>query len=148
MAATTVFLQHEKERSVVPKPIPTIEIPDFADFNQNGAKLTKDDSLIELQNLELSSIEVSSVSSGDSDSITIIEAEITKAAPSKLHRTRQPKLTSQKGAYDDGASINEPQVTETCLSITMPPEPMKSMPAPTLRGPHSGIVLSPSKLGQ
>lgn len=129
LAATTIFLQHEKERSVLQKPIPTIEVPEFigADFNHDGAPhLTREDSFIELQNLELYSLEVSSVSSdGDSDSLTIIEAEISKAAPAKLNRARQPKLAATKGQ-------------ETSLSM------------PPLARPHahSGIVLSPSKLGQ
>lgn len=149
VAATTVFLQHEKERAVVSKPIPTIEIPDFADFNSDGAKMTKDDSLIELQTLELSSLEVSSVSSCDSDSITIIEAEITKA-PSKLMRARQPKLMSS--IRKDAGPSTADDVTETCLST---PTTTTTRPAPGVdvkpalpKGSHSGIVLSPSKLGQ
>lgn len=127
LAATTIFLQHEKERSVLQKPIPTIEVPEFigADFNYDGARLTREDSLIELQNLELYSLEVSSVSSdGDSDSLTIIEAEISKA-PTKLSRTREPKWAAAKRQ-------------ETSLSMPPPARPYA----------HSGIVLSPSKLGQ
>ncbi|GLV34629.1 uncharacterized protein CBL_09110 [Carabus blaptoides fortunei] len=150
VAATTVFLQHEKDRALVSKPIPTIEIPDFADFNSDGVQLTKNDSLIELQTLELSSVEVSSVSSCDSDSITIIEAEITRA-PSKLMRTRQPKLMTS--IRKDTGSSTTGDVTETSLSTpvttTTRPTPAVDVIRPVLpKGSHSGIVLSPSKLGQ
>lgn len=139
--ATTVFLQHEQEKKPT---IPTIEIPDFADFNiTDKARMIKEDSLIELQNLELSSLEVSSVSSHESDSVTIIEAteapSNSKAPPSKLKRARQPKLSTCVATSSECAACD---VTETCLSTTVDdrPEPKS--------GSHSGIVLSPSKLGQ
>lgn len=146
IATTTVFLQNEQERNIVQKPIPTIEIPDFADFNlTEKAKMIKDndDSLIELQNIELSSLEVSSISSIESDSITIIEAETTvKAPPSKLKRARQPKLSSSVSSSDVG---HRGDVTETCLSTVDERSESKSDGS---KGSHSGIVLSPSKLGQ
>lgn len=125
--ATTVFLQHEQEKKPT---IPTIEIPEFADFNITDKARSlhggHDDSLIELHNLELSSLEVSSVSSNDSETGLSLHAEAMsptqgKAPVSKLKRARQPKLTAG--------------VSETCLD---------DRPAET----HSGIVLSPSKLGQ
>lgn len=146
---TTVFLQNEQEKSVVHKPIPTIEIPDFADFNlTDKARMIRerDDSLIELQNLELSSIEVSSVSSIESDSITIVEAEaMTKAPPSKLKRARHPKLASSLSCSDVGGNSYATQHNETCLSTVDERSEPKSE---GVKGSHSGIVLSPSKLGQ
>lgn len=123
--ATTVFLQHETEKKPT---IPTIEVPDMADFNiTDRARMLREDSFIELQNLELGSLEVSSVSSHDSDGATVVEMTTSKAPPSKLKRTRQPAKSS---ASDDPADVSE-----TCLSVDDRPE-------------HSGIVLSPSKLGQ
>lgn len=161
IATTTVFLQNEQEKNVIQKPIPTIEIPDFADFNiTNKGRMMKEDSLIELQNLELSSLEVSSISSCESDSITIIEAEAAaKAPPSKLKRARQPKLTSSissgdvggpsgRGAVAGGAYSEPVSVTETCLSTVDERSEPKSEGSRGSKGSHSGIVLSPSKLGQ
>lgn len=142
-----MFLQNEQEKNVIQKPIPTIEIPDFADFNiTDKARMIKGESLIELQNLELSSLEVSSVSSCESDSITIIEAE-TKTPPSKLKRARQPKLSSCITSEVGGAHAQTTggNVTETCLSTVDERSEPKS---DCSRGSHSGIVLSPSKLGQ
>lgn len=127
--STTVFLQHEIEKKPT---IPTIEIPDFADFNiTDKARMIKEDSFMELQNIELSSLEVSSISSVESDSVTILEAPTNSKAPaSKLKRVRQPKLSSGV-------------VSETCLGTTFEDRPREHRPLA-----HSGIVLSPSKLGQ
>lgn len=157
IATTSVFLQNEQERNVVPKPIPTIEIPDFADFNvTDKARMIRerdrdtDDSLIELQNIELSSLEVSSVSSVESvesDSVTIIEADAPgtgKAPASKLKRARQPKLATSVSCGEFGPCRGA-DVNETCLSTVDERSEPKSDGS---RGSHSGIVLSPSKLGQ
>lgn len=169
--ATTMFLQNEitnnSQQSGIHhkrQTIPTIEIPDFADFNiTDKARMIKEDSLIELQNLELSSLEVSSVSSCDSDNYNKKSDDITnfsKAPPSKLKRARQPKLSTSSTAVN---------INETCLSSLTTQQVLDDRPPPnnTISDTkqtsvtnqqrtsnqsdqyhHSGIVLSPSKLGQ
>lgn len=129
-----------------PPTIPIITIPDFTDFQSEEARLTREDSLIELQNLELN-YELQSVSSNDSD--TVIEIE-TQKKTSKHSRTREPALTNAGDQTD----------VETCLSVVIErndnsegsvdksDKSDKNDKPESERLSHSGIVLSPLQLGQ
>lgn len=131
--------------------IPIITVPDFADFNSEKARLSRDESSIELQNLELA-YDLESVSSNDSDSI-VIEMETNRPAPSsKLTRTRVPVHTN--------ILANAPDDKETCLSIVVERSDNsecsvdkserhsgdRSIDSEKLS--HSGILLSPLQLEQ
>ncbi|KAJ3621757.1 hypothetical protein Zmor_008623 [Zophobas morio] len=119
--------------------LPQINLPDV-----DEAKMSREDSVIELQNLELV-YDIQSVSSNDSDdngAVTVIEAT-TKA--SKLTRTREPANRPAPTRQDD---------LETCLSVVIE----RSDNSESSDGhkkedgadkqTHSGIVLSPLQLGQ
>ncbi|GJQ72286.1 hypothetical protein Trydic_g3375 [Trypoxylus dichotomus] len=95
--------------------IPLISVPDFADFNSEVAKrMSRENSIIELQNLEMS-YDLQSISSCDSD--TVIEVEtvaITKAAP----QSRLVKSREQRG-IGVGRTISSSEHVETCLSVVI-----------------------------
>lgn len=138
----------ENENRAMPKPqIPIITIPDFGNLSGEESKLSRDDSLIELQNLELN-YDLQSVSSNESD--TVIEIETKKT--SKHTRTRETANSNTGEASADDV--------ETCLSVVIERSDNsecsydKSEISDRIdkqeseKVSHSGIVLSPLQLGQ
>lgn len=112
-----------------PSNIPVIELPEFADFNSEPARLAHQDSIIELQALELC-YDVQSVSGSDSD-----DEETTKTE-SKLTKVREP-------------TNSMPEKSETTLSVVIEKDGGAEKPSEAgERQTHSGIVLSPLQLGQ
>lgn len=105
--------------------------------------MSREDSIIELQTLDLN-YDIQSVSSNDSDSITVIETEQTS---SKLSRTREPVNVCSDNI-------------ETCLSVVIErndnsdssegnsDNKKEEKKDSSERKTHSGIVLSPLQLGQ
>ncbi|KAJ8923198.1 hypothetical protein NQ315_001752 [Exocentrus adspersus] len=134
-------LHHEEEKTRMP--IPQIQLPELPSFSEEGGtRMSRDDSIIELQTLDLS-YDIQSVSSNDSDSITVIETEKTAAA-SKLARPREP------------SNIHSDNI-ETCLSVVIERNDnsegsegtgVEKKDAGCEKQTHSGIVLSPLQLGQ
>ncbi|KAJ8929799.1 hypothetical protein NQ314_017396 [Rhamnusium bicolor] len=130
---------HEEEKTKMS--IPQIQLPELPSFSEEGGnKVSREDSIIELQTLDLT-YDIQSVSSNDSDSITVVE---TEKFTSKLSRTREP------------VHIHTDNI-ETCLSVVIE----RSDNSESSDGPsgekkdsssekqtHSGIVLSPLQLGQ
>lgn len=137
-------LVNENEDKVQFRPtIPTITVPDFTDFHSESAtNLHRDESSIELQNLELA-YELESISSNDSDSI-VIENE-TSRAPSKLTRSRVPVHATIVDTSCD---------KETSLSVVAEKrdhsecEKNYKTISESERLSHSGILLSPLQLEQ
>ncbi|KAB0798266.1 hypothetical protein PPYR_09259 [Photinus pyralis] len=137
-------LVNENEDRVQFKPtIPIITVPDFTEFHSGGAtNLHRDESSIELQNLELA-YELESVSSNDSDSI-VIENE-TSRAPSKLTRSRVPV---------HGNIVDTSCDKETSLSVVVEKSDHSECGkndktiSESERLSHSGILLSPLQLEQ
>jgi hypothetical protein len=116
--------------------LPQINLPDGDDV----AKMSREDSVIELQNLELV-YDMQSVSSNDSDDNGVTVIDTTQ--PSKLMRTREP--ANRSSATDD---------LETCLSVVIErsdnsesSDGQKNQDC-SEKQTHSGIVLSPLQLGQ
>lgn len=173
--ATTATTYNEQEVLQLQRPsIPIITVPDFADFN-NDSQLKRDDSLIELQNLDMH-YELQSVSSCDSD--TVVEIEARKL--SKHVRTREPNFnlttpqpttatttitTSNQTIDNNKATLTTVDINtedeETCLSVVIErndnnyEKNEKTNNDKRDRGggdidklSHSGIVLSPLQLGQ
>lgn len=148
-----------------PPSIPIITVPEFAEFNAD-LQMKRDDSLIELQNLDIN-YELQSISSCDSD--TVVEIETTKV--SKHVRTRGPAFnvtsieaptitttapsTTDIPSTSTAAEINSDDI-ETCLSVVIERNDnigVKNSKTNNDRGEtekitHSGIVLSPLQLGQ
>ncbi|XP_018575234.1 uncharacterized protein LOC108914026 [Anoplophora glabripennis] len=123
-------LHHEEERDKR-MPIPQIQLPELPSFSSDdgGNKLSREDSIIELQTLDLT-YDIQSVSSNDSDSITVIETE---------------KITTSNDNI------------ETCLSVVIERNDNSESSDGTSgdkkeggseKQTHSGIVLSPLQLGQ
>ncbi|KAK4874455.1 hypothetical protein RN001_013815 [Aquatica leii] len=124
--------------------IPIITVPDFTDFSDTN--LPRDESSIELQNLELA-YELESVSSNDSDSI-IIENDSNRP-PSKLTRTRVPVHgVIVDTSYDKETSLSvvvERSDNSEC-SIDKNNKPNGEKSTDSERLTHSGILLSPLQL--
>lgn len=118
--------------------LPQINLPDVEN-DENDIKLPHDDSIIEMQNLELV-YDIQSVSSNDSDDNVVTIADLADNKTSKLARTREP--------------LNRHDDVETCLSVVIErSDNSESSDGPKLQEPsdkqtHSGIVLSPLQLGQ
>lgn len=124
-------------------PIPQIQLPELPSFSDDGTanKMSREDSIIELQTLDLT-YDIQSVSSNDSDSITVIETE--KITTSKLARPREP------------LNVHSDNI-ETCLSVVIERNDNSESSDGTSgdkkegggeKQTHSGIVLSPLQLGQ
>lgn len=123
-------------------PIPQIQLPELPSFSDDGGnRLSREDSIIELQTLDLT-YDIQSVSSNDSDSITVIETE--KITTSKLARPREP------------INVHGEDI-ETCLSVVIERNDNSESSdgtsgdkkdAGSEKQTHSGIVLSPLQLGQ
>ncbi|KAG5867217.1 hypothetical protein JTB14_020706 [Gonioctena quinquepunctata] len=116
--------------------IPEIQLP--SSFSGEVNKMSREDSIIELQALDLT-YDIQSVSSNDSDSITVI---VTEQTNSKLTKSREP------------VNIHNDNI-ETCLSVVIErnensesSEGDKKSNKGSEKQTHSGIVLSPLQLGQ
>ncbi|XP_017772040.1 PREDICTED: uncharacterized protein LOC108559311 [Nicrophorus vespilloides] len=130
--------------------IPIITIPDqdYFEMNERRRRMSREDSLIELENLDIiASYELQSVSSVESE--TVIEVDC-HPKETKHTRTREPALLSAL----DGPSHHQ---TETSLSVVIEraddnsdrnPRKDEASAGSERREAHSGIVLSPLQLGQ
>ncbi|KAF5290790.1 hypothetical protein FQR65_LT11522 [Abscondita terminalis] len=139
----------EKPHTIIEcKPtIPIITVPDFTDFS-NNSNFPRDESSIELQNLELA-YELESVSSNDSDSI-VIENE-TNRAPSKLTRTRVPvhgNIVDSSYDKETSLSVVVERSDNSESSADRNNKPNGEKPNESERLSHSGILLSPLQLEQ
>lgn len=150
--------EDDQQSNKLPRPttIPIIELPDFVDFNtEEPAHLNREDSIIELQQLELC-YDIQSVSSNsDSDSVVNVPPDqpTTKVElTSKLSRTREPANgvsdaaeTTLSVVVEKAAENGEKDETVVCEQKEVKPsgESVKQQ-----QTPHSGIVLSPLQLGQ
>lgn len=184
-STTQNFLNHNNDKQEddgpykppPPSSIPIITVPDFADFN-NETDMKRDDSLIELQNLDMH-YELQSVSSCDSD--TVVEIESRKLT--KHTRNREPIassidnnnltttttttiaartiITTTDTATDNTTTVdidNTDEDEETCLSVVIEQTDKRGDNKTNDRQQdrvdnnekisHSGIVLSPLQLGQ
>ncbi|RZB39123.1 uncharacterized protein BDFB_004651 [Asbolus verrucosus] len=126
-----------QEFKEAPPPVDKINLPQINLPDVDEGKLSRDDSVIEMQNLELV-YDIQSVSSNDSDDngVTVIETTQT----SKLSRPREP-------------ANRTPDDVETCLSVVIErsdnsesSDGQKNQDCD--KQTHSGIVLSPLQLGQ
>lgn len=168
MPSTSTSNFQEPEDAPLKPSIPIITVPEFADFNADDetCRLKRDDSLIELQNLDMH-YELQSVSSCDSD--TVVEIESRRV--SKHVRTREPAFNlAVEPAATDTLDIDLEDV-ETCLSVVVErsdnysgasgdkadksdksaktaTDRRDSNRGETEKSSHSGIVLSPLQLGQ
>ncbi|KAJ8957444.1 hypothetical protein NQ318_004924 [Aromia moschata] len=134
-------VQREEERDKPKLPIPQIQLPSFAE--EGGNRMSRENSVIELQTLDLT-YDIESVSSNDSDGVTVVEAE---QVTSKLTRSREP------------VNVHVDNV-ETCLSVVIErndnsdgsectaADDVKRETNGGDKQTHSGIVLSPLQLGQ
>lgn len=132
------------EDNPVKLPIPEIQLPASYSSDEGNNRLSREDSIIELQTLDLT-YDIQSVSSNDSDSVTVIETE--KTSTSKLTRLREP------------THVHSDNI-ETCLSIVIErndnsdssegnsDNKKEDKKDGSERQTHSGIVLSPLQLGQ
>lgn len=132
------------EDNPVKLPIPEIQLPASYSSDEGNNRLSREDSIIELQTLDLT-YDIQSVSSNDSDSVTVIETEQTST--SKLTRSREP------------AHVCSDNI-ETCLSVVIErndnsdssegnsDNKKEDKKDGSERQTHSGIVLSPLQLGQ
>lgn len=135
LPSTSTAEYKELPQSTTKISIPEIHLPNS--FSDDGDKSPREDSIIELQALDLT-YDIQSISSSDSDSKGATEAE--KAA-SKFIKSREPV-----NSYVDN--------TETCLSIVLERNDNSESSDGDKKGhssekqTHSGIVLSPLQLGQ
>ncbi|KAK9738497.1 hypothetical protein QE152_g9860 [Popillia japonica] len=103
---------HQHQGSPLKPPIPLISVPDFVDFNSDAAKrISRENSIIELQNLEIA-YDLQSISSCDSD--TVIEVETAKVTP----QTRIVKSRESRGV-GIGRTTSSSEYVETCLSVVI-----------------------------
>lgn len=100
------------------------------------------DSIMELENIELT-YEVESVSSNDSESATIVEAEV-KQSTTKLNRKREPINSIASDSKETSLSVVIERSDNSESSDDRKEVTLKIENAPA----HSGIVLSPLQLGQ
>ncbi|KAL3272394.1 hypothetical protein HHI36_013871 [Cryptolaemus montrouzieri] len=103
------------------------------------------DSIIELENLELS-YEVESVSSIDSESVTIVEAEV-KQSTTKLNRKREPLNAKSSDSKETSLSVVIER-SDNSEGSDDRKETIKKIDGADKQPAHSGIVLSPLQLGQ
>lgn len=124
------FTYHKKISSSAkpkrPSTIPVIELPDFAELNLEENRITREESIIELQNLD------------DLQSITSDESEATNVQEEKLSPAQLEK---------------SPKKEETSLSVVIESnnkdsDVVKKSNSDCEKQTHSGIVLSPLQLGQ
>ncbi|XP_045476143.1 uncharacterized protein LOC123681860 isoform X2 [Harmonia axyridis] len=127
------------ERVNPPPPLP-------AEWQQRHTTVQRCDSIIELENLELT-YEVESVSSNDSESATIVEAEV-KQSTTKLNRKREPinSVTGESKETSLSVVIERSDNSESGESRNGTSSRIEG--AVVRHTPHSGIVLSPLQLGQ
>lgn len=116
-------------------PIPEIQLPIISAEEGN---ISRDDSIIELQPLDLS-YDIQSVSSNDSDSI-IIETEKTTT---KMSKTREPANIHGNNNIESCLSVVVERNSESSDGNSDKPEPSKEK---SERLVHSGILLSPLQL--
>ncbi|XP_050511540.1 uncharacterized protein LOC126887777 [Diabrotica virgifera virgifera] len=140
LPSTSTAEYKELPQSATKISIPEIHLPNS--FSEDGNKSPREDSIIELQALDLT-YDIQSISSSDSasESKSVIEAE---KLTSKFIKSREPANSSCQG--DDN--------TETCLSVVLERNDNSESSdgdkekTTSDKQAHSGIVLSPLQLGQ
>lgn len=114
-----LFVSIIPARPTRPSNIPIIELPDFADFNSEEARIARDESVIELQNLD----ELQSITSDES------EAANDPVPPPEKPPDNEETCLSVIIENNKDDVVKKPG--GDCAKQT-----------------HSGIVLSPLQLGQ
>lgn len=124
MASSNLINNNLSAKPTRPSNIPIIEIPDFAEFNLEEVRISREESIIELQNLD------------DIQSIT--SDEMSEAAQEQQPQPPEPE--------------KPPDSKETSLSVVIENNKdvhvSKKLVSDCEKQTHSGIVLSPLQLGQ
>lgn len=110
-----IYVEEETQGSPQKPQIPLITIPSFSDFNEESARrLSRENSIIELQNLEIA-YDLQSVSSCDSD--TVIEVETTTISTTK--GAIQSKFVKNRETVGGRTIVSNAEDVETCLSVVI-----------------------------